>query len=163
MKTVCVIIGPDDECIGIWSRCYSNPLNYKSLDHGTSVTSVINSTTIVMIGKHTVVCFNIETNRWTDYPDFPYPIYTSWDVPEMLSIIVNSHKNRKRYAFTEKVSKFQDLDVILVFFFSDHWTFFCNLVSEAEGHYEHIIELFVIKTSFYRFKKSMPKVFIQPR
>ena len=98
LETVCAV-GPDDVCIGIWSRCYSNPLNYKSLDHGTSITSVINSTTIVMIGKHTVVCFNIETNRWTDYPDFPYPTYTSWDVPEMLAIIVNSHKNRKRYTY----------------------------------------------------------------
>ena len=108
MKTVCVIIGPDDVCIGSWSRCnYINPFNYKSLDHGTSITSVINSTTIIMIGKQTVVCFDIETNRWTDYPDFPYPFYASWDVPEMLSIIVNSHKNRNRYAFTEKLASFK--------------------------------------------------------
>ena len=100
MKTVCVIIGQNAECIGIWSRCHSNPFRYKSLDHGTSITSVINSTTIIMIGKNTVVCFNIETNRWTDYPDFPYK-YTYSDIPEMLSIIVNSDKNRKRYVFTE--------------------------------------------------------------
>ena len=72
---------------------------YKSMDHGTSIASVINATTIIMIGLHTVVCFNIETNRWTDYPDFPYPFYTYNWIPEMLATTINSDKNGKRYAF----------------------------------------------------------------
>ena len=82
-----------------------DPFSYKDIDYGdwTSIASVINSTTIIMIGQHTVVCFNIKTNIWTDYPDFPYPVYTSWDIPEMLAIIVNSHKNRKRYAYLQKI------------------------------------------------------------
>ena len=48
---------------------------YNGLDYGswTSITSVINSTTIIMFDHHTFVCFNIKTNRWTDYPDFLYP------------------------------------------------------------------------------------------
>ena len=53
----------------------SDPYSYKDIDYGswTSIASAINSTTIIMIGlPHTVVCFNIKTNRWTEYPDFPY-------------------------------------------------------------------------------------------
>ena len=56
------------------------------------------------------------------------------------------------YAVTEKLSKFQALDIIVPYFFSDRWMFFCKLVSEAKWHYEKIFELFVIKTLFYRFK-----------
>ena len=56
------------------------------------------------------------------------------------------------YAVTEKLSKFQALDIIVPYFFSDRWMFFCKSVSEAKWHYEKIFELFVIKTLFYRFK-----------
>ena len=89
---------------------------YKSMDYASSIASVINSTTIAMIGKNTFVCFDIETNKWTDYPDFPYPIYTYYD-PEMVATMINSNKSRKRYALTEKVSKFQALDIIVPYFF----------------------------------------------
>ena len=45
--------------------------NYKSMVYDSSFSSVINSTTIIMIGGVTVVCFDIAANKWTDYPDFP--------------------------------------------------------------------------------------------
>ena len=51
----------------------SGPFNWMATWIDGSITSVINSTTIIMIGLHTVVCYNIKTNRWTHYPDFPYP------------------------------------------------------------------------------------------
>ena len=111
MKTVCVIIGPDDVCIGSWSRCnYINPFNYKSLDHGTSITSVINSTTVLLMGGNNVTCFNIVTNRWTKYPNFPYLISSYFNPhihnPEMIAITVNMDKNGKRYAFKEILVSF---------------------------------------------------------
>ena len=99
---------------------------YKSMDYAFCIASVINSTTIAMIGKNTFVCFDIETNRWTDYPDFPYP-YTYSDIPEMVATMINSNKSRKRYALTEKVSKFQALDIIVPYFFSRSLDVFLQL------------------------------------
>ena len=72
--------------------------NYKSLEYPSSVAAVINSTTILLIGGDTVVCFNIVENRWTNYPDFP--LYTG--IVNMLAPIVTINKNGKRYVFPEK-------------------------------------------------------------
>ena len=46
-------------------------LLYNSMVYTYSYSSVINSTSIILIGGITVVYFDIAANRWTDYPDFP--------------------------------------------------------------------------------------------
>ena len=83
----------------------TNMYNYKSMEYGSSFSSVINSTTIIMIGGDTVVCFDIAANKWTDYPDFPldtHPQFNEMVTPE-IAMTVTIDKNRKRYLFTEKI------------------------------------------------------------
>ena len=75
----------------------SGPFNSMATWMDGSITSVINSTTIIMIGLHTVVCVNIKTNRWTDYPDFPYP-------GVFRATTVSTNKNGNRCAFKEEIS-----------------------------------------------------------
>ena len=69
----------------------------------TAFASVINSTTVLLIGGNNVTCFNIVTNRWTKYPNFPYLISSYFNPhihnPEMIAITVNMDKNGKRYSF----------------------------------------------------------------
>ena len=82
---------------------YSKPIiSYKSMEYTSSYASVINSTTILLIGGDTVVCFNILENRWTNYPNFPHPLPLNIDPPVMLATVVNIDKNGKRYVFPEK-------------------------------------------------------------
>ena len=71
------------------------------------------------------------------------------------NVINNSEQpqKQKQVCIYRKVSKFQTLDIILAFF-SDHWMFFCKLVSETEWHYEDIFELFVIKLYFTDSNKA---------
>ena len=80
----------------------TNILNYKSMNYDTSFSSVINSTTIIMIGGYTVVCFNIAAKIWTDYPDFP--LYTDPDFIKMVTPTVTIDKNGKRYVVPEKIA-----------------------------------------------------------
>ena len=84
----------------------TNMYNYKSLDYDSSFSSVINSTTIIMIGGVMVVCFDIAANKWTDYPDFPLNT-NEWY--EMVTPTVTIDKNRKRYLFTGKIGSFRFL------------------------------------------------------
>ena len=81
----------------------TNIFNYKSMDYDSSFSSVINSTTIIMIGGYTVVCFNIAANKWTDYPDFP--LDTDPTFIEMVTTTVTIDKNGKRYVFHEKIGR----------------------------------------------------------
>ena len=74
------------------------------MEYTSSYASVINSTTLLLIGGDTVVCFNIVENRWTNYPNFPY--YLLPNPTEMLATVVNIDKNGKRYAFPEKSVRF---------------------------------------------------------
>ena len=78
------------------------------MEYTSSYDSVINSTTILLIGGDTVVCFNIVENRWTNYPNFPYSLYplSNIDPPAMLATVVNIDKNGKRYAFPVKKVRF---------------------------------------------------------
>ena len=62
------------------------------LVYTSSFASVINSTSIILMGGSTVICVNIVTNRWKKYPDFPFPIYS-----EMVAPTVTFDKNGKRY------------------------------------------------------------------
>jgi hypothetical protein len=83
----------------------TNMYNYKSMEYDLSFSSVINSSTIIMIGGDTVVCFDIAANKWTDYPDFPldtHPQFNEMVTPE-IAMTVTIDKNRKRYLFTEKI------------------------------------------------------------
>ena len=84
----------------------TNIFKYKSIEYDSSFSSVINSTTIIMIGGVTVVCFDIAANKWTDYPDFPLNT-NEWY--EMVTPTVTIDKNRKRYLFTEKIGSFHFL------------------------------------------------------
>ena len=77
-------------------------ISYNTMEYTSSYASVINSTTILLIGGDTVVCFNIVENRWTNYPNFPYYLDLNMDPPEMLATVVNIDKNGKKYAFSEK-------------------------------------------------------------
>ena len=64
----------------------------------SSFSSVINSTSIILIGRYTtVVCVNIVTNRWTNYPDFPY-IFNN----DMVAPTVTFDKNGKRYVYISR-------------------------------------------------------------
>ena len=72
----------------------------------TVFASVINSTTLLLIGGNTVACFNIVTNRWTIYPNFPYPLNPNIHNHEMIAITVNMDKNEKRYSFEETIIVF---------------------------------------------------------
>ena len=90
------IKGPD--FITLFSM-YLNP-------YYTAFASVINSTTILLIGGNTVVCFDIVTNRWTKYPNFPYPLNPHIHNQEMIAITVNMDKNEKRYSFEETIVDF---------------------------------------------------------
>ena len=67
------------------------------LGYTSSFASVINSTSIILIGGSTVICVNIVTNRWKNYPDFPLLIYT-----EMVAPTVTFDKNGKRYVYISK-------------------------------------------------------------
>ena len=78
----------------------TNIFNYKSMNYDASFSSVINSTTIIMIGGYTVVCFNIAAKIWTDYPDFP--LYTDPDFIKMVTPTVTIDKNGKRYVVPDK-------------------------------------------------------------
>ena len=83
----------------------TNMYDYKSMEYDSSFSSVINSSTIIMIGGDTVVCFDIAANKWTDYPDFPldtHPQFNEMVTPE-IAMTVTIDKNRKRYLFTEKI------------------------------------------------------------
>ena len=106
------IKGPDD----ITSvRPYLSP-------YYTAFASVINSTTVILIGGNTVACFNIVTNIWTKYPNFPYLISSYFNPhehnPEMIAITVNMDKNGKRYSFKETIcSRFHFLEIINIFLF----------------------------------------------
>ena len=72
--------------------------------------SAINSTTILLIGGNTVACFNIVTNRWTEYPNFPYSLSSPSNPhehnPEMIAGTLNMDKNGKRYSFKEIIVSF---------------------------------------------------------
>ena len=72
----------------------------------TAFASVINSTTILLIGGNTVACFNIVTNRWTKYPNFPYPLNLHIHNQEMIAIMVNMDKIGKRYSLEETIVDF---------------------------------------------------------
>ena len=76
----------------------------------TVFASVINSTTILLIGGNTVACFNIVTNRWTIHPNFPYPLSSPLNAseydPEMIAGTLNMDKNGKRYSFKEIIVSF---------------------------------------------------------
>ena len=83
----------------------------------TAFASVINSTTVLLIGGNTVTCFNIVTNIWTEYPNFPYLISSYFNPhihnPEMIAITVDMDKYGKRYSFKETIcSRFQFLEII---------------------------------------------------
>ena len=78
----------------------TNTFNYKSMNYDTSFSSVINSTTIILIGGNTVVCFNIAAKDWTDYPDFP--LDTDSTFIKMVTPTVTIDKNGKRYVVPEK-------------------------------------------------------------
>ena len=79
----------------ITKSIHNNSTEYKSYP------SVINSTSIILIGGYTVVCLNIAANKWTDYPDFP--LNTDPHFIEMVTSTVTIDKNRKRYVFSEKI------------------------------------------------------------
>ena len=82
------------------SNCLdTNILNYKSMNYDTLFTSVINSTTIILIGGCTVVCFNIAAKDWTYYPDFP--LYADPFI-EMATPTVTFDKNGKRYVYISR-------------------------------------------------------------
>ena len=99
------IKGPDVITSDSQNSMYSKTIiSYKSMEYTSSFDSVINSTTILLIGGDTVVCFNIVENRWTNYPNFPY--YLLPNPTEMLATVVNIDKNGKRYAFPEKSVRF---------------------------------------------------------
>ena len=83
--------------------------NYKSMEYESSFSSVINSTTIIMIGGVTVVCFDIAANKWTDYPDFPINTHPHFFEMVTSTSTVTIDKNRKRYLFTEKIGSFHFL------------------------------------------------------
>ena len=70
-------------------------LLYKSIVYTYSYASVINSTSIILIGGDTVVCFDIAANRWTDYPDFP--LNSKRSLVKMVTPTVTVEKNGKRY------------------------------------------------------------------
>ena len=82
----------------------TNTLNYKSMDYERSYPSVINSTSIILIGGDTVVCLNIAANKWTDYPDFP--LNTDSNFIEMVTTTVYIDKSGKRYVVPEKIGSF---------------------------------------------------------
>ena len=68
---------------------------YKSMVYTYSYSSVINSTSIILIGGDTVVCYDIIANKWTDYPDFPQNSDRS--LIRMVTPTVTVEKNGKRY------------------------------------------------------------------
>ena len=68
---------------------------YKSMVYTYSYAEVINSTSIILIGGDTVVCYDITTNRWTDYPDFP--LNSDRSLIRMVTPTVSVEKNGKRY------------------------------------------------------------------
>ena len=78
----------------------TNIHNYKSMNYDASFSSVINSTTIILMGGNTVVCFNIAAKDWTDYPDFP--LDTDSTFIKMVTPTVTIDKNGKRYVVPEK-------------------------------------------------------------
>ena len=94
------IQGPD---VVTFFSTYLNP-------YYTVFASVINSSTILLIGGNNVTCFNIVKNRWTKYPNFPYPLSSPLNPseynPEMISGTLNMDKNGKRYAFKEILVSF---------------------------------------------------------
>ena len=70
---------------------------YESMHYFSSFSSVINSTSIILFGGVTVVCFNIVTNRWTNYPDFPCNLDNN-----MVAPTVTFDKNGKRYVYISR-------------------------------------------------------------
>ena len=68
---------------------------YNFMVYTSSYAAVINSTSIILIGNQTVVCFNIEANRWSDYPDFP--LNSDHSLIRMVTPTVTVEKNGKRY------------------------------------------------------------------
>ena len=66
----------------------------------------------------TVVCVDIEANRWTDYPDFPLNCDRSSIA--VVTPTVTVEKNGKRYNLFPKNSTNHFFEVSLVFCFSDH-------------------------------------------
>ena len=75
-------------------------LFYMSMEYTSSYPSVINSTSIILIGGYHVFCFDIAANRWTDYPDFP--LNTDRSLIEMVTPTVTVEKNGKRYNVISK-------------------------------------------------------------
>ena len=73
------------------------------MDYEASYPSVINSTSIILIGGYTVVCLNIAANEWTDYPNFP--LYTNPTFIEMVTTVY-IEKSGKRYPVPEKIGSF---------------------------------------------------------
>ena len=61
----------------------------------SSFSSVINSTSIILIGGDTVVCYDMIANKWTDYPDFP--LNSDRSLIRMVTPTVTVAKNGKRY------------------------------------------------------------------
>ena len=82
----------------------TNINNYKTMDFEASYPSVINSTSIILLGGDTVVCFDVATNEWTDYPDFPLTVIPIFF--EMVTTTVYIDKSGKRYVVPEKIGSF---------------------------------------------------------
>ena len=99
------INGPDVITSDSLGSMYSKTIiSYKSMEYTSSYASVINSTTILLIGGDTVVCLNIAANKWTDYPDFP--LNTDSNFIEMVTTTVYIDKSGKRYVVPEKIGSF---------------------------------------------------------
>ena len=96
------IKGPElyPELIGVDSNQPYNQYG-EYLVYTSSFASVINSTSIILIGGNTVVCVNIVSNRWKNYPDFPLPIYS-----KMVAATVTFDKSGKRYVYISRKKKY---------------------------------------------------------
>ena len=80
----------------------SNGVDYNQYgENQYDFASVINSTSIILIGGNTVICVNIVTNRWKKYPDFPLPISL-----KMVEPTVTFDKSGKRYVYISRKKKY---------------------------------------------------------
>ena len=119
----------------------------------TAFASVINSTTILLIGGNTVACFNIVTNRWTEYPKFPYPLNLHIHNQEMIAITVNMDKNEKRYSFEETIVDFSFWKSQQLFFsfFQNIRSFFAEWFVKQKSITRSFL-VYMLKIFFYRFQ-----------
>ena len=77
-------------------------VQYESMAYFSSFSSVINSTSIILMGGCTVVCVNIVTNRWTNYPNFPYNLNYDMGPHDMVAPTVTFDKNGKRCVYISR-------------------------------------------------------------